>query len=168
MRIRNALSIATLITLAGMMVFAQGRGHGGPPGVAHGKPAGVPKGPKPGQGHATADKTHASQGAAPRTVSEHLAAKPQLQTRLQGLLPAGTNVDQASTGFKRLGQFVAAVVVSHNLGIPFDALKTHVTGNSAVSLGEAIHQLRPDANAKSEAARADAQARELIDQADHQ
>ena len=96
------------------------------------------------------------------TVVDHLNAQPQLRERIQGLLPTGANLDQAASGFNSLGQFVAAVNVSHNLDIPFDALKTRVTGSSAVSLGDAIHQLRPDANAKAEAERAETDARRMI------
>ena len=70
------------------------------------------------------------------TVPEHLAAQPQLSQRLQGMLPAGMTVDQAADGFKNLGQFVAAVNVSKNLGIPFDQLKAQVTGPSPKSLGK--------------------------------
>ena len=69
------------------------------------------------------------------TPAEHLAAQPQLSQRIQAMLPAGMTVDQAAAGFKNLGQFIAAVHVSKNLGIPFDQLKAQVTGPSAVSLG---------------------------------
>lgn len=55
---------------------------------------------------------------------DHLNAQPQLRARVQGLLAPNTNLDQAVSGFKSLGQFVAAVNVSHNLGIPFDTLKS--------------------------------------------
>ena len=54
-------------------------------------------------------------------------------------------------GFESRGQFLAAVNVSKNLGIPFDQLKTAVTGINAqgqqvseeMSLIKAIHQLKP-------------------------
>ena len=37
-------------------------------------------------------------------------------------------LDQASLGFKNQGQFIAALHVSQNLGIPFADLKTAMTG----------------------------------------
>ncbi len=82
------------------------------------------------------------------TVSEQLDHNTHLATQLQGLFPPGTDLKQAASGFKNLGQFVAAAHVSHNLGIPFDQLKAKMTGNSPVSLGKAIHELQPGANAK--------------------
>jgi hypothetical protein len=77
------------------------------------------------------------------TAASRLANHPGLATRLQSLLPAGTNIDTAAAGFKNLGQFVAAVQVSHNLGIPFDQLKTQMAGTNPDSLGKAIEALRP-------------------------
>jgi hypothetical protein len=59
-----------------------------------------------------------------------LASK--LQTRLGGLDP-----QLAAVGFRNLGQFVAAVNVSNNLGIPFAELKTRMV-DQGMSLGQAI------------------------------
>jgi hypothetical protein len=94
-------------------------------------------------------------------------------------------LNEASKGFKNQGQFIAALHVSQNLGIPFADLKTAMTGITPVttttstktgtttggtttggttgttsgttttttsstpllSLGQAIHKLRPSANA---------------------
>ena len=63
----------------------------------------------------------------------------------------------AADGFKNLGDFVSAVHVSHNLGIPFDALKAQMFEGD--SLGEAIHVLNPNADAQAEARKARAQAK---------
>ncbi len=38
------------------------------------------------------------------------------------------SLNQASKGFKNQGQFIAALHVSQNLGIPFADLKTAMTG----------------------------------------
>jgi len=97
------------------------------------------------------------------TAQERLAINPQLSQRLQGMLPAGMTVDQAAAGFKNLGQFVAAVNVSKNLGIPFDQLKAQMTGPSAKSLGNAIHTLKPDADASGEVERAEEAAHDMTD-----
>jgi hypothetical protein len=45
------------------------------------------------------------------------------------MLPAGMTVTDAAQGFKNWGQFVAAVHVSNNLGLPFDQLKSLMTGS---------------------------------------
>src|SRR5260370_8966675 len=83
------------------------------------------------------------------TEASGIASHPGLSARLQSLLPAGTNLQTAAQGFKNLGQFVAAVHVSHNLGIPFDQLKAQMMGPPKETLGTAIAQLQPTANAKT-------------------
>lgn len=95
-------------------------------------------------------------------IGDRLAQSPQLSSRLQGLLPPGTNLQDASKGFKNLGQFVAAVHVSHNLNIPFDQLKAKMTGPSPVSLGKSIQELQPSANAKAEVKKAEKEAAQDI------
>jgi hypothetical protein len=91
-------------------------------------------------------------------------------------------LNQASLGFKNQGQFIAALHVSRNLGIPFADLKTAMTGirptatstnvgatpgtsttstttaQPTLSLGQAIQKLRPSANAATAATTAEHQA----------
>ena len=71
----------------------------------------------------------------------------------------GQDAQTACNGFKNLGQCVAAAHVAKNMDIPggFAALKEKMTGSGAVSLGKAIQQLSPNANAKSEAKKANQQ-----------
>jgi len=76
-----------------------------------------------------------------------LGQNSQLNSRLQKLLPADTTPQQACEGFSHLGGCVAALHVASNLGIPFADLKSRITGSEPVSLGSAIHELKPDANA---------------------
>jgi hypothetical protein len=163
MRGRTSFAVA-LLAVVPAIVAAQGRGHGGPPPRPHGGgppahargKAGAPHGNAHGK-KAQAGKAHGRQNAAAR-----LADKPQLRAALAQRLPAGTNLDAAADGFDSLGRFVAAVNVSNNLDIPFDRLKARTTGDSAVSLGTAIQELRPAANGKSEAKRAEREARDLM------
>ena len=72
----------------------------------------------------------------------------------------GKDAQTACSGFKNLGQCVAAAHGAKNLDIPggFDALKAKVTGTGSMSLGKAIAQLSPNANAKSETKKANKQA----------
>jgi hypothetical protein len=100
-------------------------------------------------GHGSNMKTAGHTPLNPNMVPKMLAKNTSLEARLQALLPAGTNLQTAATGFKNLGQFVAAVHVSHNLGIPFDQLKTKLTGSNPESLGRAIHGLDPNLNSKT-------------------
>ena len=66
----------------------------------------------------------------------------------------------ASSGFRNLGQFVAAVNVSNNLGIPFAQLKTRMERPSG--LGQSIQALKPTANSTVEAGRAEHDADVMI------
>ena len=100
-------------------------------------------------GHGSNMKTDGHTQQNPNMVPNILAKNTALEARLQALLPAGTNLQTAATGFKNLGQFVAAVHVSHNLGIPFDQLKAKLTGSNPESLGRAIHGLDPNLNSKT-------------------
>ena len=69
---------------------------------------------------------------------------PKFAKRLRGLLPPDTRPGDAISGFKNEGQFFATLHASKNLNIPFNDLKTAVTSDDNLSLGQAIHQLRPD------------------------
>ena len=109
-----------------------------------------------GEGHDTASpENSSSKTSGLRTPSELLTQNTQLASKLSSLLPAGTDLQTAASGFKNLGQFVAAVHVSHNLGIPFDSLKCTelaqaqycpqgmTVPSKGSSLGQAIQTLKP-------------------------
>ena len=98
-----------------------------------------------------------------QSPTEILSRNTQLSSRLGSLLPSGTNLTTAASGFKNLGQFIAAVHVSHNLNIPFSDLKAKMMGGD--SLGKAIHELDPNANAKNEAKKAQKQANRDLNEA---
>lgn len=172
-----ALLAAVLYVGAPAALAQHGRGGGmggGPVGVGGNPGMGMPGGHGPAGGQPGAsDSGRGAQGRnndsttnnSQRNIGkmpapDQLDRHPKLSSRLAGLLPAGTNMQRAASGFKNLGQFVAAVHVSHNLGIPFDQLKAKTTGSGAESLGKAIHQLDPNADAKAEAKKAESQARQ--------
>jgi hypothetical protein len=83
-------------------------------------------------------------------VANRIQSHPQLASRVRALLPQGMTLQQAASGFRNQGQFIAALHVSRNLGIPFADLKREMVTNH-LSLGQAIHKLRPNANATIEA-----------------
>jgi hypothetical protein len=112
----------------------------------------------------TAPSTSAPVPTQPLTpVQEKLARNTNLASKLQQRLPAGTNLQEAALGFRNLGQFVAAVNVSHNLSIPFDQLKANMV-TKHMSLGQSIQQLKPVASPTVEAQRAEYDAMTLISQ----
>jgi hypothetical protein len=96
---------------------------------------------------------------APLTVAQRIDANAQLVAKLTPLLPSGMTLDQAAQGFKNQGQFIAALHASKNLNIPFDKLKAEMVGADHDSLGGAIRDLMPTANAKVEAGKAETEAR---------
>lgn len=160
----TALAVASCF--GGLTAFAQGHGPGGRPPQGHGPGSGGP-GNAPGpssaphaeQGKPAQPGSNSSQSQGKKTVGELLTQNEKLSSKLQGLFPEGTDLQAAAGGFKNLGEFVAAAHVSHNLGIPFDDLKTAMTGDPHQKLGQAIHTLRPEANAKAEEKKAKAQAK---------
>jgi hypothetical protein len=148
--------------------------HGGAPKTATG---GAPKTHGGGPKVKTAATT--TTAAAPTTtkngqlnpIAQKVAANHGLAPKVKAMLPAGMTLNQASKGFKNQGQFIAALHVSQNLGIPFADLKTAMTGIRPIvkpadgapaggtttptepaeilSLGQAIKKLRPRANVET-------------------
>jgi hypothetical protein len=57
------------------------------------------------------------------------------------MLPQGMTLEDASAGFRNQGQFIAAVNVSKNRGIPFVDLKQAMTVDG-LSVGQAVKQLQ--------------------------
>ncbi len=111
-----------------------------------------------GQGGANQPGTSGASNAGGRTPSEILTKNSKLSSNLEKLLPQGMTAQDACSGFKNLGQCVAAVHVSHNLDIPFADLKSKMTATGSESLGKAIKDLKPAADAKAESKKAQKQA----------
>jgi hypothetical protein len=144
-----------------------GSQHGAPPKTTTPKVHGNP--------HTTT--THTTTTTTLNPIAQKLQGKP-LGDRIQKMLPQGMTLNTASEGFKNQGQFIAAVHVSKNLGIPFAQLKatmlgtptTATSGTNAtsttstststnpMSLGQAIQRLKPSANSSAEAMLAEKQA----------
>ena len=94
-------------------------------------------------------------------VQQKLQQNTNLASKLETRLPKGTDLMTAAEGFRNLGQFVAAVNVSNNLGIPFTQLKTKMVDDN-MSLGQSIKTLRPESSSTVEANRAEYDARGMI------
>jgi len=136
--------------------------HGGSGGHMGGASSGVGHS---GMGHSgTSTSSHSTQSGSQQTTSPKQLSNPnsKLSSNLQKLLPAGTTPQQACSGFKNLGQCVAAIHVSHNLGIPFSDLKSKLTGPNSESLGKAIKALKPSSNSTAETKKAEKQAQNDI------
>jgi hypothetical protein len=157
MKAKLFLSAAAMVAFMSSPVFAQ-HGHGG----GMGSSASMHGSDHSSSTHGSSGD-HSGQGSTQSSVSTRLSSNTKLASKLQGLLPPGTDLQTAASGFKNLGQFVAAVHVSHNLGIPFDQLKAKMQGPPAESLGKAIHELKPDVDAKAQTKTAESEAHQDMD-----
>ena len=114
-----------------------------------------------------ATTTTSGDGETPVTltrVQERLQKNTNLADRLEGRLPKGADLMEAADGFKNLGQFVAAVNVSSNLGVDFEKIKTAMVDDGR-SLGQAIQYVKTDVeNPTLVAQRAELDAQTLIQQ----
>jgi hypothetical protein len=131
-------------------------------------------------GHNTGGSDHGNSGSTKATdsgsthqpsVNDILTKNPAIGGKIQTL--TGMSASQACTGFKNLGQCVAAAHVSKNLGISFDCLKSDMTGTApqstscpagtgtkSMSLGKAIQTLDPQADHKAESKKGETQAQQ--------
>jgi hypothetical protein len=94
-------------------------------------------------------------------VQQKLQRNTNLADKLRSRLPAGTDLLAASADFRNLGQFVAAVNVSNNLGLKFTDLKTRMV-DQHMSLGQAIQDVRGGTDSQTVALRAEQDADRLI------
>ncbi len=150
----STLILAAVMALVlGTPAFAQ-RTHPSPGGPPSGHGSG--SGPGMSGSHEGNSTAHTAMShASPSTVLSHNTA---IAGKIQKL--TGQDAQTACSGFKNIGQCVAAAHVAKNLDFPggFDALKAKVTGSGAVSLGKAIEGFAPNADAKAEAKKANKQA----------
>jgi len=139
--------------------FGSGMSSGVQRGGAMGSPASERAGAPSNAGRHMGGEQQ-TQGGSAKTPADLLKQNTRLSERVAKLLPEGTDVQSAAAGFRNLGEFVAAVHVSHNLGIAFADLKAKITAGD--SLGDAIHALRPSTDAQVEARKARAAAENEI------
>src|SRR5438093_9604543 len=84
-------------------------------------------GPEVGRGHDLGhDKPHtgtqAQEGYQEKNLEQRIERNTAVRTKVEALLPSGTDLKTATMGFKNEGQCIAALHVYKNLGIPFDQL----------------------------------------------
>ena len=97
----------------------------------------------------------------PSAVQQALRRDPDLADRVAQRLPARIDVMWAASGFKDLGQFVAAVNAADNLQIPFMTLKSRMLDDK-MNLGQAIRDLRRSSDYRKEARRAEDEAKAMM------
>ncbi len=147
-------------------------GHAGGMGGGMGSNASMGHSSTTGHGNGSSNPGSASG----TSMNQILTNNTQLAGKIQKL--TGMSAQQACTGFKNLGQCIAAAHVSKNLGINFACLQSAMTGKAAptgtscgtstntstssksMSLGQAIQSLSPTVNSKSEAKKGNKQAQQ--------
>ena len=169
-----AFAMSFILYVSNVASYAQGKGgsHGPEISGSHGPDATHGKDADHGKS-ADHDKTATNKDSNKTgTWEDRIVQNDKLSVKLTSLLPPGTDLKTAMDGFKNQGQFIAALHVSKNLGIPFDQLKAKMVGTPATattaatspeSLGKAIHDLKPtlpETDVKKEADKAVAQAKE--------
>jgi hypothetical protein len=176
------ISLGAVLYFNGMSTYAQDKGpsHVQAPSVNQGHSQSTPIMTKSNErsNHANTDNGHGPKAEDWQTKLNERFDDPndaKFHARMVSLLPQGMDLKTAESGFKNRGQFIAALHVSKNLNIPFDQLKAKMTGVSVdattgqttnstpMSLGKAIHELRPsipEPQANQEAERAEKQAKE--------
>ena len=142
------VTVAAAVSVA--PAYAQSHGHAPIPTIKTTTPSTATTTPTPTSTSTTT--THVS------PIAAKIASHPPLASKCTALLPKGTTLNQAATGFRNQGQFIAALHVSKNLNIPFADLKKAMTGPHAMSLGQAIHHLRPSIDSDAAATHATSQA----------
>jgi hypothetical protein len=84
--------------------------------------------------------------------------EPELRDRVKAVLNPGSRLDVAAADFDSSEQFMTVAHAARNTKVPFMVLKDRVL-NRGQSLAEAIHEFKPELDAKAEVTRARAAAR---------
>ena len=164
----NALALALAVGLCLVPVFAQHGHAGGAGGGAMGMGSSHANGAA--SDHGTGSSTGSTSAVHGKAMSDLLSENSKLSDKISSL--TGESAQQACSGFKNLGQCVAAAHVSKNLGISFACLKSDMTGTApatgttcpagtgskSMSLGKSITTLSPKADSKAGAKQAQSQA----------
>ena len=79
--------------------------------------------------------------------------EPDLRERVQSVLNKGTKLELAAEDFRTAEEFVTVAHAARNTSVPFVVLKHRVL-NEGRTLSDAIHEAKPDLDAKAEVTRA--------------
>jgi len=171
----SLLTLATLLFLGSSAYAQRGRGPGANPSGTGATAASSHSDASSHSGSANSANA-GSADSGKKTPDQLLSQNTKLSDNLGKLLPKDVTPQQACDGFKNLGQCVAAIHVSNNLKLDFNALKCNMTGKADsptatcptttstknLSLGKAIDALKPGTDSKSESEKAVKQAHQDI------
>ena len=111
---------------------------------------------------ATTRKAATASAVTPSAVTSAIpTSEPRLHDRLKPVLNPGARMQVAAEGFRSAEEFATVAHAARNTDVPFMVLKHRVL-NEGRTLAEAIHDSKPDVDAKAEVARAEAAAKSDI------
>lgn len=84
--------------------------------------------------------------------------EPEFRDRVKAVLNPGTRLELAAADFENAEQFMTVAHAARDTQVPFMLLKDRVL-NKGQSLADAIHEFKPELDAKAQATRARAAAR---------
>jgi hypothetical protein len=87
--------------------------------------------------------------------------EPELRDRVKAVLNPGTRLELAAADFEDSEEFVTVAHAAHNTNVPFVVLKDRVL-NRGQSLASAIHEVKPELDARAEVTRARSEARSTL------
>ena len=155
---RRLFSVLAIIVLTSESSYAAQRGPGR---GAQGPPSARAAAVKPAPASAVKKTVKPAKPTVMSPVQRKLQRNPGLAAKISGRLPAGTNLMTAASGFRTVGQFVSAVNGSNTTRIPFAELKRRMAYDG-MTLSQAIQDLRPKSDYRSQAQRAEAEAVVLV------
>ena len=144
-----ALLVTGISGTATAQLLGRGGATAGVAGSVTGSVAGNVTGATAGAGTQTATATNARALGQTTDAAAALRQNTALPSGVQPLLPPGTDMTRAAASFEDTSQFMTTVHASRNMGIPFDQMKTEITGKGHVSIEKAAKRLRPDLDEKT-------------------
>ena len=127
------LTVSVLVFLSGASATATAQGKGPGASVSQGHGQGVSHDHDQVKSGSDAKGDHDFHTNWQTKFNDRFQNDPAFATKIKNLLGPGSTdaqVQAAMMGFKNRGQFMAAMHVAKNLGIPFDELKAKMTGVS--------------------------------------
>ncbi len=106
----------------------------------------------------TAPSSAVKGNAAPSSLP---VSEPRLHARLKPVLNPGARMEVAAEGFRSAEEFATVAHAARNTNVPFMVLKHRVLVDGR-TLADAIHQAKPEVDARGEVARAEAAAKSDI------
>jgi hypothetical protein len=153
--VRDRLSVEnTRVTVPSAEITAR---NDSPPTASSTAPAKTPR----AGATATARKTTSSAAKVNAASTSVPLSEPRLHARLKPVLNRGARMEVAAEGFRSAEEFATVAHAARNTDVPFMVLKHRVLIDGR-TLADAIHEAKPEVDARAEVARAEVAAKSDI------